>query len=97
MLQSRIAKKSLNSKSYVSANKVTYLSEFNASIYGPLHEQHWTKEEAIKFHKKMSKLKQFFCKNCNELWPSTVDFCGLCKANNLLYSKENDMVDILSC
>jgi hypothetical protein len=57
-------------------NKKTYLEEFNARVNGPLHEQPWVKVEALQFHKQMANLNQFFCENCNELWPSTENFCS---------------------
>ena len=82
------------SKKYLSPqlDKKTYLKEFNARINGPLHEQEWAKIEALTFHTNISKLKQFFCTNCNELWPSTINYCKSCKVDKLLFSKENDMV-----
>jgi hypothetical protein len=44
----------------------------------------------------MSELKQHFCNNCNELWPTTYDCCLQCKKDPVKFSKINDMIPGIS-
>ncbi|RNA16317.1 ATP-dependent DNA helicase PIF1 [Brachionus plicatilis] len=68
-----------------------YLNEFNSKKNG-LHQQNWVNEKLKKFHNEMDDLKQFFCENCHELWPSKINHCTQCSIDNVKYSKLNDMV-----
>ena len=71
--------------------KSKYMSEFNSRINGDLNEQDWVGPEMDVFHQKIAKLKQFYCDNCNELWPTEQDKCSTCHKNNISFSSQNDM------
>lgn len=71
--------------------KEEYLKEFNSKKNGPLHEQLWVKEKVKKFHEKIDQLKQFYCTNCQEMWPSFINYCKECQKDQLKFSKENLM------
>ena len=43
------------------------------------------------FHDKMSALKQFYCINCNQLWPSENQKCSNCKKHCSKFTTSNDM------
>ncbi len=64
-----------------------YLKTFNEEISGPLHEQAWVQDEFSRFNDQMDSLKQFFCSNCHELWPTSEPECKQCKISPIRYSK----------
>jgi hypothetical protein len=72
--------------------KAKYLKEFNSNKNGPLHDQDWFKEGFIKYHEEMAALKQLYCSNCTEMWPSKINYCIQCNVDSVKFSKENDMV-----
>jgi hypothetical protein len=59
--------------------KNKYLTEFNSRVNGDLNEQDWVGPEMEKFHKKMSEMKQFYCIECCELWPTNLLICQTCR------------------
>ena len=69
-----------------------HLKEFNSKTNGELHQQDWVGPEMDKFHEKINKLKNNFCNNCHELWPSELDYCKQCQLDLIKYSKQNDML-----
>ncbi|RNA33788.1 ATP-dependent DNA helicase PIF1 [Brachionus plicatilis] len=69
-----------------------YLNELNSKKNGPLHQQNWVNEKLKKIHNEIDDLKQFFCENCHEFWPSKINHCTQCSIDNVKYSKLNDMV-----
>ncbi|CAF1045128.1 unnamed protein product [Brachionus calyciflorus] len=69
-----------------------YLKEFNCHANGPLHEQKWAKEKMKNFNIGMDEIKQYYCDNCHELWPSKLNYCLQCKIDKIKYSKANDMI-----
>ena len=71
--------------------KKIFLKEFNSRLNGELADQDWVEPEMTKFHEKMSKLKQFYCENCHELWPQEKNICLQCKKNKTTFSLANDM------
>ncbi|RNA34788.1 ATP-dependent DNA helicase PIF1 [Brachionus plicatilis] len=73
-------------------DKEKYIKEFDSSKNGPLHEQDWVQNEFDKYYQNIDELKQFYCTNCHELWPTKTNYCQQCKDDKIKYSKENDMV-----
>ena len=73
-------------------SKSEYLKQFNSKLNGDLHEQSWVQEAKKDYLNKLSQLKQHFCSNCHELWPSLVDHCKNCSKNNIKFSKRNEML-----
>ena len=51
-----------------------------------MHQLGWVKDKANEFDNKIYALKQFYCENCNELWPTDINFCYQCKKNPIKYS-----------
>ena len=68
------------------------MKRFDAASDGPLHQQPWVKKEIENFDKQIYSLKQHFCSNCHELWPSIENVCVQCRKNSLKFSKLNNMV-----
>ena len=73
-------------------SKSEYLKQFNSKLNGDLHEQSWVQKAKKDYLNKLSQLKQHFCSNCHELWPSLVDYCKNCSKNNIKFSKRNEML-----
>lgn len=48
-----------------------------------------------KFNLEMDEIKQFYCVNCHELWPSKLNYCLQCKIDNIKYSRANDMISLI--
>ena len=67
--------------------KNNYLKEFDSAKNGPLHEQTWAKKDIKKFRNNMNELKQFYCYNCHEMWPSRINLCKQCKLDPIKFSK----------
>ncbi len=68
-------------------SKSTYLKEFNSTKNGPLDKQPWVIKEMKNFHLQINKLKQFYCSNCCEMWPTTTNRCDQCRVNKIKYTK----------
>jgi hypothetical protein len=43
------------------------------------------------FHNKLAKMKNFYCTNCGEMWPTNTEICQTCRKNEKLFTVENDM------
>jgi hypothetical protein len=69
---------------------MVYLKEFNENTNGPLHIQDWCIDELKKFDKNIFSLRQHFCNNCEELWPTTEETCKQCRQNSMRFSKVID-------
>jgi YesN/AraC family two-component response regulator len=72
-------------------SKEDYLTAFDSSKNGELHEQDWVGPEMDLFHQKMKETKQFNCNRCNEMWPTTTDSCKNCRLNSIKFTSDNDM------
>ena len=68
------------------------MKNFDQNKDGPLHEQIWVKKEIENFDRKIYGLKQQFCHNCHEMWPSTESICKQCRSNPLKFSERNNML-----
>ena len=63
------------------------MEKFNESLDGPLHKQQFIKKSVQKFDNCIFSLKQFYCDNCKEMWPSDKDYCLQCRKDSLKFSK----------
>ena len=66
--------------------KESYLKEFNSSKNGALHDQSWVNKEMKKFVDNIYNINPFYCTNCHERWPSTVNCCVQCRKDKILFS-----------
>ncbi len=66
-------------KKYKKQSKSNYLKHFNSKLYGELHNQQFIQKEIINYNASIKKFKQYFCKNCKELWINTSNNCIQCK------------------
>ena len=89
--QQRLNEYNLNNTIKNKVPKKEYLKKFNSLLNGELHEQDWVGEELKQFHATIDSLKQFYCSNCNELWPNIKEQCLTCKKDVKKFSIENDM------
>ena len=55
--------------------------------YCSLYKQDWVENDIKRFEQSIFSLKQFFCENCNELWPNENNKCEQCAKNIIKYSK----------
>lgn len=68
-------------------NKENYLQEFDSEKNGPIHQQEFVNTEIKEYYDKINQIKQFYCENFTEMWPTNLDYCKQCKQNPIKFSK----------
>ncbi len=61
-----------------------------------MDQQQWVKNKIKKFQLELSKINQYHCPKCNEMWPTSNNVCQTCKYDkDGKFTRENNMIPLL--